>query len=387
MAGGARSRAREKARRERQEWLLRVERWTKRGLRGDAKAATNAVVGLLGMRSARSLEDARRCGVVALDHPDPEEAWRAAAEFIWEYGIWWREPPRVGRDPAFGIQLLRNLARRGNAPAMFALSRVHFPLTGVSPDADAAERWARLAARNGEAEAILNLGVRFIEGRGVSRDFKRAVRCYRAAAKSRDKGSATIACANLGLCYRYAQGVRRNLQRSLKFTRRAARAGNSRARVRLAEARIGGAGIRRDVAKGVTELRALARTGNGMAATALGEHLHSLGERNPRLYVRARRWFERGARANDASAMTSAALCLADGHPEFVQRDRRRALALLRRAAKLGDGLAMRELGDRYRKGRDVPRDIARARELYRHARIEGCRLDRRQRRVARGGR
>ena len=61
----------------------------------------------------------------------------------------------------------------------------------------------RMSADAGDAEAMLNLGVMYENGRGVPKDEAEAVRWYR---KSADAGD-TKAMLNLGRAYENGQGV------------------------------------------------------------------------------------------------------------------------------------------------------------------------------------
>jgi TPR repeat protein len=117
-------------------------------------------------------------------------------------------------------------------------------------------RHLRCRAANGSAEAALELGIRYEEGRGVVRDFARAAALYRAAANpvpgltvlytpsprihgrgavirvgSEDESAASAeAERRLGFMYKDGRGVPRDLSKARNLLENAAQAGDQVAR-------------------------------------------------------------------------------------------------------------------------------------------------------------
>jgi localization factor PodJL len=83
----------------------------------------------------------------------------------------------------------------------------------------------KAAARNGDAAAFIELGTRYLEGKGAPRDPKAAALWFERAA---DFGSAP-AQYRLGALYREGRGVERNARMALKYFQTASDAGNARA--------------------------------------------------------------------------------------------------------------------------------------------------------------
>jgi len=81
------------------------------------------------------------------------------------------------------------------------------------------------AARAGDPSAFIELGTRYLEGRGAPRDLKAAALWFERAA---DAGSAP-AQYRLGAMYREGRGVERNALMAMKHFQAAAEAGNARA--------------------------------------------------------------------------------------------------------------------------------------------------------------
>ena len=76
----------------------------------------------------------------------------------------------------------------------------------------------------GENEAIINIGLCYLQGKGVKEDKKEAVKCFREAVKSTNSG---IAYYNLGLCYENGGGVRKDYKKAIEAYGKAVENGES----------------------------------------------------------------------------------------------------------------------------------------------------------------
>lgn len=65
----------------------------------------------------------------------------------------------------------------------------------------------------GEYEAIINIGLCYLQGNGVKEDKKEAVKCFKTAA---EKYSSGVAYHNLGICYENGFGVRKDYKKQSK---------------------------------------------------------------------------------------------------------------------------------------------------------------------------
>jgi len=92
---------------------------------------------------------------------------------------------------------LREIAMKGNVAAQMELGTRYIEGKGVSADPSEAFRWFRMAADNGETEAENQVGLMYAEGNGVVKDKTQAMNWFQAAA---DKGLAK-AQFNLGFMY------------------------------------------------------------------------------------------------------------------------------------------------------------------------------------------
>ena len=70
-------------------------------------------------------------------------------------------------------------------------------------DDAAAVKWYRKAAEQGDAVSQYNLGICYLSGKGVPRDYVEAAKWLRKAATRGDAGAQN----RLGMCYENGQGV------------------------------------------------------------------------------------------------------------------------------------------------------------------------------------
>jgi hypothetical protein len=105
----------------------------------------------------------------------------------------------------------------------------------------AAKSWQQ-ACDAGEAKGCFGVGVMYEDGKGVTKDAKRAVDLYSRACDQ----SYSTACYNLGLMYGNARGVPADLKRAADLYRRACDGGNAASCNNLAIQYANGQGVPRD---------------------------------------------------------------------------------------------------------------------------------------------
>lgn len=140
-----------------------------------------------------------------------------------------------------------------------------------------------------------------------------------------------------------------------------------------------GLGAKQDEKAAVQWLRRAAEGGYGAAAVELGQRLED-GQGVPADPKAAAAWYAKGARLlvkesakpgfRGTRALANLGMVTALG--KGVKKDEAKGLALVRRAAELGDCLAQRNLGDAYAEGRLLARDLV---EAYRWYRLAGSNL------------
>jgi uncharacterized protein len=90
-------------------------------------------------------------------------------------------------------------------------------------DLKTAFRWFRRAAEAGDGDALIQLGIHYYWGKGVRRNPREAVRCFRAATKAKNISGAgrDDAFFFLGIAYHEGRGVQASIPNAKKFFKEA----------------------------------------------------------------------------------------------------------------------------------------------------------------------
>jgi len=120
-------------------------------------------------------------------------------------------------------------------------------------------------AQQGSASAQNQLGVMYVRGLGVRRNYAEAVKWYRQAAA---QGNAK-AQYNLGVCYDVGQGVPRSLPEAVKWWRKAAAQGHPKAQFNLGVCYLKGEGVPRDYVQAYQWISLAAGQGHPKAVRVL----------------------------------------------------------------------------------------------------------------------
>jgi TPR repeat protein len=128
-------------------------------------------------------------------------------------------------DYATALKEWRPLAERGNANMQYNLGLMYVQGRGVLQDLKQAVYWWRLAAEQGYDKAQVNLGVMYNRGEGVLQDYKQAVYWYRLAAEQGDANAQAL----LGWSYFFGEGVSQDYRYALMWLNIARMNGNGNA--------------------------------------------------------------------------------------------------------------------------------------------------------------
>lgn len=155
------------------------------------------------------------------------------------------------KDEKTALKLFKKAANLGNAAAQYNLGMAYAcGYYGVTPDKDKALYWLKKSVKGenpsaclqvglyyyytvktetaykkafelftdaynfGENEAIINIGLCYLQGNGVKEDKKEAVKCFKTAA---EKYSSGVAYHNLGICYENGFGVRKDYKKAIEM--------------------------------------------------------------------------------------------------------------------------------------------------------------------------
>lgn len=146
-----------------------------------------------------------------------------AAEF--NNGICLMEKKEYGE--AYDVML--SAAEKGLAPAQSRLGYMYAEGLGVTQDSEKSEHWYRMAANQGDIDAMVSLGNIYY---GIRNDFNTAFHYYSDAAYAGD------AMAQLSLAYMYlrGEGVEQDYEKAFKLTEKSAEQGLAQAQNELGRA-------------------------------------------------------------------------------------------------------------------------------------------------------
>jgi uncharacterized protein len=116
-------------------------------------------------------------------------------------------------NPASEIQVLTQQAEQGVAEAQHNLGMRYVQGKGVPQDYKQAVTWFQLAAKQGVAEAQYNLGLMYDQGEGVPQDYKQAVTWFQLAAKQGHVKTQN----HLGWMYANGEGVPQDYRQAVTW--------------------------------------------------------------------------------------------------------------------------------------------------------------------------
>jgi TPR repeat protein len=139
-----------------------------------------------------------------------------------------RDPEEVAAERKHFDETLAK-AKAGDAGARYELSRLYYVGEGTKKDEEESNRWCRMAAEQGLANAQCTWGLSLLRGEGVTPDAKQAAEWFR---KSADQGFPRSQFI-LGMFYRDGTGVKADPTESTKWLTLAAEQGYADAQYEL----------------------------------------------------------------------------------------------------------------------------------------------------------
>ena len=142
-------------------------------------------------------------------------------------------------------------------------------------------------ARQGDAEAQYRVAIAYAFGRGVQKDFAKALKWYRKAAEQGNKS----AQYNLGFAYYQGEEVKKDYAEAAKWYRMAAEQGYTGAQYKLGFLHRSGEGVPEDLSASVRWFRRASEQGHHYSQEMLAQHYRD-GEGVPQDNVQALKWLE-----------------------------------------------------------------------------------------------
>lgn len=211
-----------------------------------------------------------------------------------------------------------------------------------------------------DASRQFELGLKYVEGRGVPKNDAEAVKWFRKAA---DQGLAS-AQYNLGVLFAKGLGVAENDAEAAKWWRKAAEQGNTKAQYNLGYAYSEGEGVEENDAEADKWFRLAAKQEHGTARAYLDAGVRYYdGDGVSKDYAEAVKQFRVAAEQGSADAQSFLGSMYDSG--EGVAENDAEAVKWYRLAADQGYGDAQLNLGNMYAFGEGIPRDIVTARDWW----------------------
>lgn len=163
--------------------------------------------------------------------------------------------------------LYREAAEQGNAIAQYKLGYCYAEGKGVTKNPRKAAEWWEKSAKQGHATAQSNLGAYYAAGMGVTQNFKKAVELWKEAAKQKD----VVAQFNLGRAYAQGEGVDKDLGQAADWYKKAAEGGYVTAQFNFGTYCAEGKGVEKNYKEAVTWWKAAANQGDINALFNLGK--------------------------------------------------------------------------------------------------------------------
>ena len=168
---------------------------------------------------------------------------------------------------------LTEKATHGDADAQVELAIRYRDGKGVAKNDAEAMKWAHLAADHGNAAAQEFVGFAYLRGAVVARNPEIAIGYFRAAAEK-----SAQAAFNLGQCYYGAQGTEQDCAKAIEWWKKAAAQGHGRAAATAAMAYLSGEGVARDAVQARQLAEHAAELKNPSGLVVLGEMQFQAGD-------------------------------------------------------------------------------------------------------------
>ncbi len=241
------------------------------------------------------------------------------------------------------VRYLSKGAELNHPIALFNLGEMYYYGKGVKKDFKKAVSYFERAANMNHLLAPYNVGAMYDNGEGVERDREKAISYYERAAsmgyqKAIDELESTL--VKLGEMYYYGEGVERDREKAISYYERAANMNHPLALYNVGIMYDKGEGVERDREKAFSYYERVANMGYPKAIDELESTLVKLGEMYyygegaEQDFEKAFSYYERAANMNHPLALYNVGIMYDKG--EGVERDREKAVSYYERAANMG---------------------------------------------------
>lgn len=171
----------------------------------------------------------------------------------------------TSKDTKKAIELWQKSAALGNVDSEFDIGYA-LEADGPLQDLKNAIGWYEKAIEHGDTKAIVNLGVLYRDGKGVTKDLQKAITLFQKGADLKDTRSQYL----LGYMYHEGLGVPLDIAKSLELWKKSADGGDDTAQYETGRAYFDGNGIPKDAGKAAEWYLKSAVQGNTQAQHSIG---------------------------------------------------------------------------------------------------------------------
>jgi len=283
------------------------------------------------------------------------KARHGETEFQWQVGAIYAE---LG-NPVRALPLLQSAAEAGHPRAAALLGWLHEHGRGTERSIDEAKIWYRIAAEQGQADAMAALG-RLLLQQPTARDT--ALQLLQRAAQLDDPNGQYY----LGWLLAQQSAESRDDGEAYAWFSKAAMQGHLGAQVAVAIHLLSGRGVKKNRMVAAEWLERAAEKQDPVAHYLLGRLSEDAGQAG---LDKARNSFRVAAAAGHREAQFALATLLANS---IVDADRKEAVGWFAKAHEAGHKAAANRLGELYRDGADGLKQLDRARGIFRRAAEHG---------------
>ena len=306
----------------------------------------------------------------------------------------------VNKDLGKAMEYQKIAAEGGHVDSQFALALQYLN----NKQADESVKWFKKAAKHGHPGATYYYGYQLFNGMGIGQDKKAGISCFTKASKL----GFPMADYQLGVIYRDGNGVEKDVNKAFEYIKSAALHGNGNAKWELGNMYLKGEGTAVDYYFATQWLAEVASKTHKKEMNELlkedNEGTYSqylMGLRKyyvDKDYAAAYDYFKKVDKAKNPEGATMMGVCLANEKYEKqnlkkaiktltkasensniatyylasmyesgtgVDKDEKKAIELMQKAADAGIAKALCNLGNRYMTGNGVPKDMTKAAQLY----------------------
>ncbi|HED19130.1 MAG TPA: sel1 repeat family protein [Gammaproteobacteria bacterium] len=255
-------------------------------------------------------------------------------------------PVWSANDTPVELQMIAHEALDGDPGAQLLYGLAYLNgREGLKPDAKKAVYWLRRSARIGNAYAQLTLGNCYAEGRGVEKDPQQAVLWWhKAAEKDNPKAQYRVGKAHLE-----GDGVSKNPERAVYWITRSAEQGNKDAQYLLGKMYYEGYNVPYEKEAARSWLSRAAGQAHSGAINLLAV-INGMVDTTTKVYQQSAKVLADKAEKGDPQAEYELGLRYESGAWD-VNRDNKKALLWITKAANAGNRIAMKTLADIYQHG------------------------------------